>query len=136
MIMTKPKRCTACRTDKKSKEWQINVEPVELYQYGPGEMWSTDLFQIPKGRGFQYFLIVVDRISGFIQCKKIPNMTAQTVTSYLREMACQMGLPNVVKSDGGPCYKSSIFRDFADKYRIRHILTSAHHHESNGQAER
>ena len=81
MIMTKARGCTTCRIDKKSKERQVNVEPVELYEYGPGELWSTDLFQIPKGRGFQYFIIVVDRISGFIHCKKIPNMTAQTVTS-------------------------------------------------------
>ena len=58
------------------------------------------------------------------------------MTSYMREMACQMGLPNVIKSDGGPCYKSLVFKDFADKYGIRHVLTSAYHHESNGQAER
>ena len=96
--MTKAREYVACREHNKLKERQINVAPVELYEYGPGEMWATDLFELKKRTGrFDYFLTVVDRISGFIQCKKIPSMTAKTVTKYLREMACHMGLPNMIK---------------------------------------
>ena len=42
----------------------------------------------------------------------------------------------VLKSDGGPCFKSKPFSHFIDKNQISHKMTSPYHHESNGQAER
>ena len=46
------------------------------------------------------------------------------------------GLPSMIKSDGGPCFKSGPFKEFADKYSISHVITSAYHAPSNGQLER
>ena len=59
-----------------------------------------------------------------------------TVTKSLEKIAVMLGLPTILKSNGGPGFKSKPFTDFTDKYGIYHILTSAYHPASNGQAKR
>ena len=46
-----------------------------------------------------------------------------------------LGLPSLLKSDGGQWFRSAPLNKFCDKYNIQHVLTSAYHAPSNGQVE-
>jgi hypothetical protein len=45
------------------------------------------------------------------------------------------GIPESVRSDGGPQFASQQFAEFAEKWRFRHNITSPYHSQSNGKAE-
>ena len=68
--------------------------------------------------------------------KELRNKKTETVTKALEKFALMLGLPTVLKSDGGPCFKWKPFAHFVDKYAIHHVMTSPYHHQSKGQAER
>ena len=68
--------------------------------------------------------------------KKVPNQKTKTITKVLQELTLTFGLLSMLISDRGPCFKSRPFQEFTEKYNIIHVLTSAYHAPSNGQAER
>ncbi|KAL5012512.1 hypothetical protein ScPMuIL_011063 [Solemya velum] len=51
-------------------------------------------------------------------------------------MFSEHGIPECLFSDGGPCYNSKEFREFTEKWRVRHVMTSPHFPQSNGFIER
>ena len=51
-------------------------------------------------------------------------------------MFSRHGIPEMVISDNGPQYSSHRFTEFASSYKFRHITSSPHYPQSNGQAER
>lgn len=50
---------------------------------------------------------------------------------YFREV----GVPLRLRTDGGPQFTSQEFRSFADRWGVRHIVTSPHYPQANGHAE-
>ena len=46
------------------------------------------------------------------------------------------GIPETIVSDSGPQYSSKIFSQFAREYSFRHITSSPHYPQANGEAER
>ena len=62
-------------------------------------------------------------------------MTAKVVTEHLKAIFSELGVPDVLVSDNGPCYTGEYFRAVMSKLEITHITTSPHHHQSNGLAE-
>ena len=47
-----------------------------------------------------------------------------------------MGVPTLLRSDGGPAFDCNLMSEFCKSLGIVHVLTSAYHAPSNGQCER
>ena len=62
-------------------------------------------------------------------------MTTKVVTEHLNAIFSELGVPDVLVSDNGPCYTGEYFKAAMSKLGITHITTSPHHHQSNGLAE-
>ena len=97
-----------------------------------GDLWMVDLF---KFRGKDY-AFGINKASRYIFIDEIKNKKMGTFTRSLETFALLLGLPTMLKSDGGPCFKSRPFDEFTEKYGIHHVLMSAYHPASNGRAER
>ncbi|KAG1651825.1 hypothetical protein GQR58_026731 [Nymphon striatum] len=80
------------------------------------------------------YVVMVDRFSGFLFVSKITNSSTSTVTKILLKWFCDFGYPDVIRSDGGPCFRSE-FSEICDQYFIKHELSSAYNPSSNGLAE-
>ena len=120
------KKCKGCL-----KTQAPPLYPIDLLAYEIRDYWSTDLFEF-KGRDF---VLGIDKASQYIFIEELINKKTETVTKALEKFAQMLGLPTILKSDGGPCFKSKPFSHFVDKYQIQHVMTSPYHHQSNGQAE-
>ena len=46
------------------------------------------------------------------------------------------GIPEVVYSDNGPQFQSSVYSQFASAYQFNHITSNLYFPQSNGEAER
>ena len=66
---------------------------------------------------------------------QLTSMTAKVVTKHLKAIFSDLGVPDVLVSDNGPCYTREYFKAAMSKLGITCITTSPHHHQSNGLAE-
>ena len=90
-----------------------------------------DHFQVNR----EDFLVMVDKMSQYTLCKAVPNKKVATTLKVLREWACILGLPSVIKCDCCLAFKDGPFGGLCREFRINNVLTSAYHAESNGQIE-
>ena len=54
----------------------------------------------------------------------------------MKVVFAELGVPNVIVSDGGPQYTSAEFKDFMRQLQIKHRVSSARNPQLNGMAER
>ena len=83
-----------------------------------------------------YFFIVVDAHSKWVDIYRTSGTTAKDTIRCLSHSFAQFGLPISVVSDNGPCFTSGDFRDFMSKCGTRHITTAVYKPSTNGLAER
>lgn len=84
-----------------------------------------------------HFLVYVDRYSGWPclhEFKRAP--TSGDVTEQFLRYFTDYGIPNRLRTDGGPQYTAQTFRDFCTHYGVHHSVSSAGYPQSNGHAER
>ena len=91
---------------------------------------ATDLYQL----GTDYYLILVDRYSGFVCSEKMRSTTASAIIRQLQAWFNLLGWPKVIRSDGGPQYLSE-FGKFCESKGIKHETSSPYNAQSNGLAE-
>jgi hypothetical protein len=100
----------------------------------PDRPWAkvgSDLFEI----GAKNYLIISDYYSKFPEVIQIPDKTAHTVVKSMKSVFARSGTPNLVVSDGGPCYDSEPFRNFLSEWEFEHVRISPGYSQSNGQIE-
>ena len=106
-----------------------------LGQEVPTKPWvkiATDIFTFDSHN----YLLVVDYMSHFPIICQLTSMTAKVVTEHLKAIFSELGVPDVLVSDNGPCYTGEYFKAAMSKLGITHITTSPHHYDqSNGLAE-
>ncbi|XP_064081491.1 uncharacterized protein K02A2.6-like [Macrobrachium nipponense] len=98
----------------------------------PFESVSADFFTV-AGKAF---LVIVDRLSGWpvvVPCKgdTTASNTNRIFCHYFREV----GVSLCLRADGGPQFTSNEFRDFMERWGVRHVITSPYYPQSNGHAE-
>ena len=103
----------------------------------PSHQRETIIYHPPTQRPFQRldldfaehagrkYLIAVDGFSGWRFIKPL-GCSAQTkkLMSVLREIFCQVGVPQSMMSDGGPQFTSSEFQTFLSRWGVQHRISS------------
>nr|VZI32415.1 unnamed protein product [Spirometra erinaceieuropaei] len=82
------------------------------------------------------YLILVDTYSKWPEIAPLNPATASATIAFLRRIFSQHGLPEVLVSDNGSQFTSSLFEDFCRQHNIQHLRSPPYHPQSNGQAER
>ena len=77
------------------------------------------------------FLIVADVFSKYILVRELPNSTSAAVCIELSKIVTELGLPDIIKSDNGPCYNSKELQQFLQCYSITHQTSIPNHPRSN-----
>ena len=96
----------------------------------PMQQVSADLAEC-KG---QHYLIAVDKYSGFPFCARLTTLSSAAVIKHMRNWFMDFGLPQTVRTDGGPQFRSE-FQDFCETWNIKHETSSPYNPDSNGLAE-
>ena len=80
--------------------------------------------------------MVVDYYSCYIELVELRYETTEDIICMLKSIFARHGIPMIVFSDNGPCYKSAQFASFAMSYGFQHHTSSPKYAQSNGMAER
>ena len=109
----------------------LPAEPLVLTSAEkPMEALGVDLLDF---RG-QDWLVVVDRYSGYPFACHLKSTTSEAVTSALKNLFYEWGFPRVIRTDGGPQFRSK-FDAFCADNSIIHELSAPYNPRSNGLAE-
>ncbi|KAK3531056.1 hypothetical protein QTP70_008759 [Hemibagrus guttatus] len=128
--------CAQARTSRQRPEGLLEPLPVPRR---PWSYLSVDfLMDLPDSGGFTAIMVVVDRFSK--GCKLVPlkglPTAMQTADAMFAHVFRNFGLPEDIVSDRGPQFTSRVWRALCTRLDIGVSLTSSHHPQSNGQAER
>ena len=126
------KSCGPCQIYHASlhrKQNEISDETVK--DLLPGEELTTDFCSF----GNENFLVITDRLSGYMSATKTRNQSTEAAVKGLKEWFATFGAAYRVFSDNGPCYRDS-FADAMKKLGVMHCPVSAYSPQSNAQAER
>jgi len=120
--------CQQCKIHKENK-----VEPLITSEF-PERPWQK------IGADFMYknkkqYLVIQDYYSRFIFCYPMKTTTARVVTDVFRQLFAVHGIPDIVRTDGGPPFQSFDFKNFCNLYNIKHITSSPLYSQSNGFIE-
>ena len=101
---------------------------------GPWEDLAVDLMgPLPSGHSL---LVIVDYYSRFYEVEVMQSTTAEKVIDRLADTFSRHGLPATIKSDNGPQFKSSEFREYCEQQGIIHHKVTAKWAQANGEVER
>lgn len=122
-------RCNTCCLEKVNKS-----EPMMATSFPdrPWQVVGTDLF---KFKGSDY-LVMVDYYSRYIELALLTSTSSSQVILHMKSVFARHGIPEIVRSDGGPQYTSYEFGKFSQLYGFEHITSSPYYAQSNGEAER
>ena len=59
----------------------------------------------------------------------------KTVLRAMQNIFADFGIPKVIISDNGTCYKSQEFNNFCARFEINHITGASYNHQANSIAE-
>ena len=110
-------KCIICQEHGKS---QLITGTIQELPPSPWHTLVTDMFYWKR----MDFLIVADVFSKYIIVRKLPNSTSAAVCIELSVIVTELGLPHIIKSDNGPCYK-----------RVPAISAMLQHHTPNQQSK-
>ena len=78
----------------------------------------------------------MDYVSKWVEATACPKNDANTVVGFLqRNILNIFGAPRTIISDGGSHFVNKVFEKLMSRYGIKHIMSLAYHHQTNGQAE-
>ena len=80
-------------------------------------------------------LVAVDAFSNFVRYKILRDETSKSVKAAIFELFMEFGVPNVVKSDNGPCFISRETQELFDIFNCVHQTIAPSNSRSNGKIE-
>ena len=128
-ILKQYQSCKTCIKHSKSQRCEsLQSHPTpEL----PWHMVATDLFKIKNSK-----YLLVDYYSRFPVLHKLGSTTSKVLVQEMKAVFAELGVPNMIVSDGGPQYTSAEFKDFMKQWQIEHRVSSSRNPQSNSMAER
>lgn len=85
---------------------------------------------------FRHILVVVDAFSKFLNFYPVRTVAAKETCQRLTQYFLHYSKPIKMLSDRGSCYRSEVFKEFCERYEIKHIKTAVGTPSANGQVER
>ncbi|XP_065208322.1 uncharacterized protein K02A2.6-like [Planococcus citri] len=83
-----------------------------------------------------YFLLVVDAYSKWVEIFVMSSITTSKTISFLQDLYTRFGLPVMIVTNNGPQWTSEEFKMFNSSNGIIHKFAAPYHPASNGQVER
>jgi len=116
------------------KAGRIKHQPAEdlMLPKGPWIEVGTDIFEFQN----KIYLLMIDYYSKWIEVRELINQTADCVIHEIISVFSSYGIPEIIRSDNGPCYRGEKFKKFAKDWCFKHNTSSPRYPQSNGMAER
>lgn len=134
------RRCKTCQKTKDSGPTRIRAPLGEFPEVTtPFERLHADIVgPLPlTALGNKYIVVFADGFSKFIIAEAIPNQTADTICAIFKDrVVARFGPPKQLVTDQGTNFRSNKFEELLKNLNCVHTMSTAYHHQANGQVER
>ncbi len=124
--------CLACQVIG-DKQKQIPIQPTKL----PDKPWDKIAIDIcgplPSGESI---IAIVDYYSRWPEAKVMRTTSTRSILNWLNEVFATWGYPRKLKTDNGPQFTSTEFKEQMDEWGIKHVKTIPYWPQANGLVER
>jgi hypothetical protein len=92
---------------------------------------------LPPSQGFTHIFTIIDRTTRWPEAIPLSaTAAADCAAALLHTWISRFGLPNIITSDRGPQFTSSLWKSLCTLLNIHHQPTTAYHPQANGMLER
>ena len=113
-----------------------NPEPIKSTPLpsGPWQDLAIDLLGLlPSGESV---LVIVDYFSRYYEVEIMRSTTSEKVIECLEKIFTTHGLPQSLRSDNGPLFRSEVFERYLEDNGLEHRKTTPLWPQANGEVER
>jgi hypothetical protein len=128
--------CDACqhrgRPRRKQELYPIPVNSP-FYQIG------IDIVgPLPRTKnGKKYIVTAMDYLTKWPEARALTEATTQKVADFIYEqIICQHGCPQIILTDRGTHFNNNMVDLLLEKFKIKHLLSTPYHPQTNGLVER
>ena len=134
MVEKKVQSCCACLiSTPESKREPLLMSPIPK---APWSEVSMDFAELSQQINSEYLLIIMDDYSRYSVVETVKSTSANTVIPIVDKVFSEFGIPDVVKTDKGPPFKSSAFQSFSQTLGFQHRKVTPRWPRANGEVER
>ena len=129
------RECTVCQRTKPALPTNAPLTNVPIGK--PWEMVAVDILEVPISRYTnRYLLVIQDYMTKWAEVIPLPNQTAERITKELIKVFSRYGIPDILHSDQGRNFESTILRQTLDAFGVTKTRTTAYHPAGDGLVER
>ena len=129
------RECILCQRCKLSMPQKAPMSSVPIGK--PWEMVAVDVLQVPISyQNNRYLLVVQDYFTKWVEAIPMPDQTAIRITNELIKLFSMLGLPQIVHSDQGQNFESTVLKQTLEAFDICKSRTTAYHPQGDGLVER
>ena len=132
------KYCQECSTCQTSKLPSPTRAPMVNTPIGnPWEMLAVDILEVPISRNnHRYLLVVMDYFTKWADAIPLRDQKATTITDAVVKICSSFGMPDILHSDQGRNFESTLFHQVLQAFGIHKTRTTAYHPQGDGMVER
>ena len=103
----------------------------------PWEMFAVDILEVPISRNnHRYLLVVMDYFTKWADVIPLRNQKATTIADAVVKICSSFGMPDILHSDQGRNFESTLFHQVLQAFGIHKTQTTAYHPRGDGMVER
>ena len=95
----------------------------------PWEVIGTDIFHFNN----KNYLCIIDYNSKFLVVKELEGLSVESLINTTKIIFTKYGIPQKIMSDASTNFVSDRFHQFCKSINVEQAVSSAYHHQSNGQ---
>ena len=117
------RNCLTCQQSKLSMPQRAPLQNVPIGQ--PWQMVAVDILQVPLStNNNRYLLVLQDYFTKWADAVPLPDQTASRITTALIKFFCTYGPPQIIHSDQGRNFESTIFKQVLEAFGVRKSRTT------------
>ena len=130
--------CRECIKCQQSKLDAPTRAPLTSMPIGrPWEMIAVDILEVLLSyNNSRYLLVVQDYFTKWATAIPLPDQTAVRITAELVKLFSMFGVPEILHSDQGRNFESTILRQTLEAFGVSKSRTTAYHPQCDGMVER
>ena len=105
-----------------------------------GRLWkmiAVDVLEVPKSvHNNIYLLVIQDYFTKWVEAIPLPDQTASRITAEIVRLFAVYSIPDILHSDQGTNFESTIFQQTLEAFGINKRRTTAYHPQCDGMVER
>ena len=129
------RECVTCQKAKLPMPVRSTLTNIPIGR--PWQMIAIDILEVPVStKNNRYLLVIQDYFTKWADARPLKDQTAVRIKAEPVKLFCTYGIPEIVHSDQGRNFESSVVQSTLDAFGVVKSRTTPYHPQGDGMVER